>query len=103
MDDFLKQMEVLRKHGTVQEILRMNPGMEQHTDTVRDETREMRQIQGIIHAMTQAERVDCSSMTESRLKRVAEGSGTTPADVARFVADFYKMRILMWKSASMKA
>jgi signal recognition particle subunit SRP54 len=97
MDNFLLQMEAMQRLGSTETILRMIPGIGELAVAVKDATDDLRRTRGIIHSMTPAERADGSLVNPSRLQRIAMGSGRTSADVSQFIAEFYKIRILMRK------
>lgn len=98
MDDFLKQLNQIRRLGSFQSILGLLPGMGKIKDQLKDvdlEGGEIKRIEAIIHSMTPAERRDPSLLNGSRRKRIALGSGTKVQDVNRFVKQFMEMRKMM--------
>lgn len=96
-DDFLEQMQQVKKLGSISQILDMIPGMnkmKQDADLKMDE-RQMGRIEAIIRSMTNAERQDPDVLNYSRRKRIATGSGTSLVDVNRLIKQFDEMRRMM--------
>ncbi len=76
LDDFLQQMQQVRKLGSMSKIMGMLPGMGQFRDQLADfDEREIDRIQAIIQSMTPAERADPKIIDGSRRSRIAKGSG----------------------------
>ena len=98
LDDFLKQMNQVRKLGPLQNIIGMLPGMGQVKDQLKDldlNSKEVRRIEAIIKSMTTAERENPSILNGSRRKRIAMGSGTQVQDVNRLLKQFEEARKMM--------
>ena len=98
LDDFLKQMNQVRKLGPLQNIIGMLPGMGQIKDQLKDldlNSKEVRRIEAIITSMTAAERENPSILNGSRRKRIAMGSGTQVQDVNRLLKQFEEARKMM--------
>ena len=98
LDDFLKQMNQVRKLGPLQNIIGMLPGMGQIKDQLKDldlNSKEVRRIEAIIKSMTAAERQDPNILNGSRRKRIALGSGTQVQDVNRLLKQFEEARKMM--------
>ena len=98
MDDFLNQLNQIRRLGSFQSILGMIPGMGKFKDQLKDvdlEGGEIKKIEAIIQSMTLKERQEPSILNGSRRKRIAQGSGTRVQDVNRFVKQFMEMRKMM--------
>ena len=98
LDDFLKQMNQVRKLGPLQNIIGMLPGMGQIKDQLKDldlNSKEVRRIEAIITSMTAAERENPSILNGSRRKRIALGSGTQVQDVNRLLKQFEEARKMM--------
>ena len=98
LDDFLKQMNQVRKLGPLQNIIGMLPGMGQVKDQLKDldlNSKEVRRIEAIITSMTAAERENPSILNGSRRKRIALGSGTQVQDVNRLLKQFEEARKMM--------
>ena len=98
LDDFLAQMQTLRKMGPLEQILGMIPGMKAGAARgVQIDEREMGHTEAIIRSMTPRERVRPEIIDASRRRRIARGSGTTVQDVNRLLHQFQEVQ-RMWKS-----
>ncbi|MDO5534775.1 MAG: signal recognition particle protein [Propionibacteriaceae bacterium] len=96
LDDFLQQMQAVRKMGPMSKILGMMPGMGQYKDAIGGiDEREIDRIEAIIYSMTPAERAKPEVLNGSRRARIAAGSGTTVQDVNGLVNRFMETRKLM--------
>lgn len=105
LDDFLTQMQQVRKLGSFEQILGMIPGMGSIKKQLGDidfDGKEIRQIEAIIRSMTPKERRDISIINGSRRKRIAMGSGTRVQDVNKLLKQFAEARKMMKKMRSMK-
>jgi signal recognition particle subunit SRP54 len=90
LDDFLQQLQQVKKMGPLSDLLRLIPGMAKvDVDSAQEE---LPRIQGIIHAMTPQEREDPEVMDASRRRRIAAGSATTPAEVNQLLKQFRQMK-----------
>ena len=104
LDDFLAQMNQIRKLGPLQNLLGMLPGMGKLKDQLAGfdlDNKEVRQIEAIIKSMTMAERTDPNILNGSRRKRIAAGSGTTVQRVNQLIKQFEEARKLMKQMQSM--
>ena len=82
LDDFLEQMQQVRKLGSMSKIMGMLPGMGQFRDQLENfDEREIDRIQAIIQSMTPAERANPKMIDGSRRARIAKGSGRQVSDV----------------------
>ena len=100
LDDFLQQMQQVRKLGSMSKIMGMLPGMGQFRDQLADfDEREIDRIQAIIQSMTPAERADPKIIDGSRRTRIAKGSGRTVTDVNMLVDRFFEARKMMMQFA----
>jgi len=96
LDDFLKQMQQIRKLGSMSKLMGMLPGMGQFRDQLANfDDREIDRIQAIIQSMTPAERADPKIIDGSRRLRIAKGSGRQPSDVNQLVDRFTEARKMM--------
>ena len=101
LDDFLEQMQAVRKMGSMSKIFGMLPGMAQYRDQIDNiDEREIDRIQAIITSMTPAERANPKILDGSRRSRVARGSGTTVQEVGGLVERFFEARKMMTALAS---
>lgn len=98
VDDFMKQMEMISSLGSMGSLLKMIPGMGGLMRQVGDlggAEDEMKRMKVIINSMTKAERQNYKLIKESRLKRIARGSGHPDSAVKDFIAKFAQMEKMM--------
>lgn len=96
LDDFLEQMQQVRKLGSMSKIMGMLPGMGQFRDQLENfDEREIDRIQAIIQSMTPAERANPKIIDGSRRARIAKGSGRQVSDVNQLVDRFFEARKMM--------
>jgi signal recognition particle subunit SRP54 len=96
LDDFLEQMQQVRKLGSMSKIMGMLPGMGQYRDQIENfDEREIDRIQAIIQSMTPAERANPKLIDGSRRARIARGSGRQVSDVNSLVDRFFEARKMM--------
>ena len=93
LQDFLDQMQSLKQMGSLAGLLEMMPGMSGMQEQLDE--RELTRTEAIIRSMTPEERRRPQILNGSRRRRVAAGSGTTPADVNRLLNQFTKAKKLM--------
>jgi signal recognition particle subunit SRP54 len=93
-DDFLKQMQAVRKMGGMGSMLKLMPGMGQLKDMDVDES-EIGKMEGIVHSMTAQERSDPDIIDASRRRRIARGCGRQLQDVAGLIKTFKRTRDMM--------
>ncbi|MGY2704246.1 MULTISPECIES: signal recognition particle protein [unclassified Nocardioides] len=100
LDDFLEQMQQVRKLGSMSKIMGMLPGMGQFRDQLENfDEREIDRIQAIIQSMTPAERANPKLIDGSRRARIARGSGRQVSDVNQLVDRFFEARKMMMSFA----
>jgi signal recognition particle subunit SRP54 len=100
LDDFLQQMQQLRKMGSLSKIMGMLPGMGQFREQLENfDEREIDRIEAIIHSMTPAERANPKIVDGSRRARISRGSGTQVSDVNGLVDRFFEARKMMMSMA----
>ncbi len=100
LDDFLEQMQQVRKMGSLTKMLGMLPGMGQFRDQLENfDEREIDRIQAIIQSMTPTERANPKMIDGSRRSRIAKGAGRTVADVNQLVDRFFEARKMMQQMA----
>ncbi|MGR8008008.1 signal recognition particle protein [Streptomyces hypolithicus] len=100
LDDFLTQMEQVRKMGSISKLLGMMPGMGQIKDQINNiDERDVDRTAAIIKSMTPAERHDPTIINGSRRARVAKGSGVEVSAVKNLVERFFEARKMMSKMA----
>ena len=91
-DDFLKQMQAVKKMGGMKDMLKMMPGMGGQVDDLDFDDGQLTQIEGIVHSMTQQERREPDIIDSSRRRRVAAGAGVQVNDVSSLVKTFKRSR-----------
>ncbi|WP_028814564.1 signal recognition particle protein [Streptomyces flavidovirens] len=100
LDDFLAQMEQVRKMGSISKLLGMMPGMGQIKEQINNiDERDVDRTAAIIKSMTPAERQDPTIINGSRRARVAKGSGVEVSAVKNLVERFFEARKMMSKMA----
>jgi signal recognition particle subunit SRP54 len=100
LEDFLQQMQQVRKLGSMSKIMGMLPGMGQFREQLENfDEREIDRIQAVIRSMTPAERANPKMIDGSRRSRIAAGSGRTVTDVNGLVDRFFEARKLMTQMA----
>ncbi|MDO4791249.1 MAG: signal recognition particle protein [Buchananella hordeovulneris] len=96
LDDFLRQLQQIRKLGSMKKLLGMLPGMGQVRDQLANfDDREVDRVEAIVRSMTPAERADLSLLNGSRRARIARGSGTTVNEVRQLVERFEQAKKMM--------
>jgi signal recognition particle subunit SRP54 len=94
-DDFLKQMQAVKKMGGMKDMLKMMPGAGGQLDDLDIDDGELKRIEGIVHSMTSAERREPQILDSSRRRRVAAGAGVEANDVSGLVKTFKRSRDMM--------
>jgi signal recognition particle subunit SRP54 len=95
LDDFLEQLRTVRKMGSMNDIMKMIPGLSKALPNVDIDEKDVKKVEAIICSMTRRERSRPDILNGSRRKRIAAGSGTQVADVNRLVKQFEASRQLM--------
>jgi signal recognition particle subunit SRP54 len=96
LEDFLEQMEQVRKLGPLDQLLDMMPGMGKLKNAnVKVDEKQISRTEAIVRSMTRAEKQKPEIINFSRRKRIATGSGTTVADVNRLLRQFEDMKKMM--------
>ncbi|MCX8071129.1 MAG: signal recognition particle protein [Candidatus Binatia bacterium] len=97
IEDFREQLRAVRKMGAMGELLGMIPGMKKFVRGVDlgAAEEELKRIEAIINSMTKAERQNHLILNASRRRRIAQGSGTSVAEVNRFLKQFEQTRKMM--------
>lgn len=94
-DDFLKQIQQIKKMGSMKDLIGMIPGAGKAMKDVDIDDDAFKGIEAIIHSMTPTERSTPSSINSSRKKRIAKGSGTTIQEVNQLMKQFNQMSKMM--------
>ena len=103
LQDFLAQMQQLRKLGPLSKIFGMLPGAGQFKDAINSiDEKEVDRIEAIIFSMTPAERDDVGILNGSRRARIAKGAGVQVSDVNNLVKRFVEARKMMEQLAGGK-
>jgi signal recognition particle subunit SRP54 len=100
-DDFLEQMQQIKKMGSLNDIMGMIPGMGQQMKNVQVDEKELAKMEAMILSMTPAERRNPDLMNLSRKKRIAAGSGNEMATVNRFIKQFEQSKKMMKQMSGM--
>ena len=101
LDDFLEQMQQLKKMGPLTSVLGMMPGLPKEMKDVEIGDREVGKVEAIIRSMTTAERTTPSLVNGSRRQRIAVGSGTSISDVNLLLKQFEEMQKMMKQMGGM--
>jgi len=95
LEDFLDQMQQVKKMGPLQNIVGMLPGIPKELRKAEIDDREVARVEAIIKSMTPEERRNPEMMNGSRRLRVANGSGVTTSDVNQLLKQFKDMQKMM--------
>lgn len=88
MDDFLNQLRMIRRMGSMKSLLGMLPGIGSQLKDVNLDEKQIDRTEAIIKSMTAKERADAGLLDNSRRRRIAKGSGTQQQDVSQLVKGF---------------
>ena len=102
-DDFLKQMQSLKKMGGIKDMLKMIPGVGSQMGAMDVDDKEITRLEAIVHSMTKDERRDPDIIDASRRRRIARGCGMEPSDVSGLVKTFNQSRQMMKAMSGMGA
>lgn len=94
-EDYLKQMESLKKMGNINDLIGMIPGMASKMKGITIDEKQLAVNKAIIQSMTREERLNPDIIKASRRKRVAEGSGTTIQQVNTLLKQFEQSKEMM--------
>ena len=94
-DDFLKQINQIKKMGNMKDLVGMIPGMSKAVKNVDIDDNSFKSIEAIIQSMTKQERQHPSLLNGSRKKRIALGSGTSVVEVNQLIKQFSQMGKMM--------
>jgi signal recognition particle subunit SRP54 len=95
LEDFLDQMQQIKKMGPLQNIIGMLPGVPKEMKQAQVDDRELARVEAIIHSMTLEERRDPTVINGSRRLRIANGSGVTTSEVNLLLKQFKEMQRMM--------
>jgi signal recognition particle subunit SRP54 len=100
LEDFLEQMQMIRKLGPIKNLLGMMPGMGQMRGQIDEiDDRDLDRVGGIINSMTPDERRSPKMINGSRRARIAKGSGVTVTEVNNLVTRFFDAQKMMRQMA----
>jgi signal recognition particle subunit SRP54 len=104
LEDFLSQLQQVKKMGPLSQVLDMIPGMSKAKLDVAPEMADgqVKRVEAIINSMTPEERHHPEMLGGSRKRRVARGSGTTVPEVNQLLAQFRQMQRMMKQISSQK-
>jgi signal recognition particle subunit SRP54 len=97
LEDFLQQMQQLKKMGPLNNLLGMMPGMPKELKNQEIDDRQVARVEAIIRSMTPDERVKPDLIDGSRRGRIAAGSGTNPNEVSQLINQFKQMQKMLKK------
>ena len=97
LQDFLEQMQRIRRMGSLSSLLGMMPGIGRLAEQIDSEEMDgrIRQVEAIIYSMTPAERDNPRILNASRRRRIAQGSGTQVRDINQLISQFRQMQKMM--------
>jgi signal recognition particle subunit SRP54 len=96
-NDFLKQIKMIKKMGSLKSLLGMIPGLSSAMRNVDVDDKQLVVVESIIQSMTKEERKNPKILNGSRRRRIARGSGNTIQDVNRLIKQFKEMQKMMKK------
>jgi signal recognition particle subunit SRP54 len=94
-DDFLGQIQQIKKMGNMKDLMGMIPGMSKMTQQVDIDDDAFKHVEAIIHSMTPAERSQPKLLNTSRKNRIAKGSGRSIQEVNQLIKQFEQMSKMM--------
>ena len=95
LDDFLDQLQQVRKMGPLQNLMGLMPGVPKELRNSEVDENQVSKVEAIIRSMTREERIEPNIIDGSRRLRIANGSGTQTADVSQLIKQFREMQKLM--------
>ena len=97
LDDFLQQIQSVKKMGSLSQIMDMVPGLNQLSRNMPDDfdDNQIKRVEAIIYSMTPEERQRPEILNGSRRRSIARGSGTTPQDINRLLNQFKQSQKIM--------
>ena len=97
LEDFLSQMQQIKKMGPISQVLSMLPGVGSQLKDIPIEDKHMARVEAIILSMTSKERNNPDIINASRKRRIASGCGMQVSDVNRLLKQFDEMKKMMKK------
>ncbi len=102
LEDYLEQLQSMKKMGSMKGLLEMLPGLAGQIDEERIDEAGLRREEAILRSMTKKERKNHLIIGPSRRTRIAKGSGTSVAEINRLLKKFEKTRLMMKKMTKNK-
>ncbi len=103
MDDFLKQMKMMRRMGSMKSLMGMLPGVGSALKDIDIDEKELDRTEAMIHSMTMHERKKPDLIKHTRKQRIAKGSGTDPNQVGKLTKQFSMLSKMMKSMGGMGA
>jgi len=94
-EDFLKQVKMIKKMGSLKSLLGMVPGLSSQMKNIDVDDKQLVKVESIIFSMTKSERKNPKILNGSRRMRIARGSGNSIQDVNRLIKQFSEMQKMM--------
>lgn len=94
-EDFLKQIKMIKKMGSLKSIIGMIPGIGSQIKNADIDDKQLLRVEAIIQSMTRQERSSPKILNGGRRKRIARGSGTSIQEVNRLIKQFQEMQKMM--------
>ena len=95
LDDFLSQIQKIKKMGNLKDLIGMMPGVSSKVKDLDVDDKSFKPIESIIYSMTPVERKNPDILNGSRKKRIASGSGTSVQEINQLIKQFSQMRKMM--------
>jgi signal recognition particle subunit SRP54 len=95
LDDFLSQIQKIKKMGNLKDLIGMMPGVSSKVKDLDVDDESFKPIESIIYSMTPVERKNPDILNGSRKKRIANGSGTSVQEINQLIKQFSQMRKMM--------
>ena len=98
LEDFLTQIQAVKKMGSLSQIMEMIPGMGQMSSKLQAgslDDSQIQRVEAIIRSMTREERQKPEIINGSRRRRISKGSGTTPQDINQLLNQFRQTQKMM--------
>ena len=103
LEDFLEQMQKIKKMGPLGQLMEMIPGIGQQLRQAKQEISDddLKQVEAIIYSMTSEERRNPNIIGRSRRGRIAKGAGANPGEVKQLLQQFEQMQKMMTEFGAM--
>ncbi len=102
LEDFIAQMRMIKRMGSLGSVLKMIPGMNKISDDQLEQGEvELKRTEAMINSMTKEERRKPEIIDNSRKKRIAKGAGVTVQDIGKLLNNFENMRRMMQQLGQM--